>query len=351
MATWTEVAKHAQRLEDWDKTQRKIKVKSMQRTVREELDQQIAEKKDRDKEDESVELLYHNFQEAEIEQWKKDEEAKVVHARNKAINTRDDRKLQAEEKRQRLEVGKCLKIAEEKEMVASALYDLHQEESEHEAKKEAQKDVMLRLVDEWDKNRDVRENLKKQVYSSERNDLKLYNDLLDEHAERRQKTEQQLRDKYSYVGKVSQPDKYIKPPPRGLGGGENDESTVFVDKGEEMAIVKRVKSLQNQEFLFEQMADKHVKKCAAQVEDKSQIGVVVAEQRAFIQAEQRSSKERLLSSVQYRVELEKQIKAKGEVARAVDHMSKNEAAVNRRLLEEVSALRQGHNISLSQRRM
>lgn len=339
-SSWSEIAKHSKRMEEREKMLKLDAQRSAQHKMRQELDQQVAEKEVRKRQMRSEEQHIFHQQQSEYDSWQASQDAQKEDHRRKALDVKRDREEQAALTQHQRDRERDKKLEQDRRDVRRAAREQELEKKQLHEKKISQKESMATLVQEWEEGKKHRDEEKRQRAEDEKKALRELDEMLKQQDARR---------------KMTGPKVLQRPPappiPANRRGEElcNPErlmeqmkqASVRAEEAERQMIEeRRLDGIKNRDFLFRQMAERDVQKRGFQDMKVTEKASLEDDTSSYLEAEKRRIAEQRTKNVRYRIELEKQITEKQTAPREnKDRMSLAEKAINRNLLQEVQELR------------
>lgn len=343
---WSQVAKYWKSKEDVEKVEVRERERIMQRQMAQDLQGQIAVKK-HIKEARALEERQHFVeQNAEIERWRNTEAEKEHTARRRNIQEKQEREVQNAENHRRREADRLAKLQQDVEQVERAAQDLERDRMEQAAKKEGSRMRQQRMMMESAETKGDPREAKRRQHEEERQKVEEYQRLLGEQEELNRQP----------VGQIRGVDVMICGPPSTRKGKECfSEECVMKQlkqandhaerKEREKIDGLREQKHKNQDFLFEQIAERNRNRERALEQKRNQKLDAVAATQEYQEVERRKVEEMRTKNVQHRLELERQMADRSHSVKpsgAEDKMTAAEKAINQRLLREVQELKKKH---------
>eukprot|EP00442_Polarella_glacialis_P009131 CAMPEP_0115120174 /NCGR_PEP_ID=MMETSP0227-20121206/45525_1 /TAXON_ID=89957 /ORGANISM="Polarella glacialis, Strain CCMP 1383" /LENGTH=508 /DNA_ID=CAMNT_0002521775 /DNA_START=57 /DNA_END=1583 /DNA_ORIENTATION=+ len=336
---WSQVAKLANIKAEEEKVQKKVSVRENQKELREYLQSQVDYKKTQKSHRQVEEQKLFEVQEAELERWKLDQDAKTNAQHRKALEVKKDREGQVAMAAHLREEERVKKLDEDKRLVQRAAKELEVEQKLTQEKKDEAKSMQSALAREWQEGKKSSTDARAIKVKEEHKFAADYTAMLEK---------QEARNKYVAPKIRSQP---TTGPVRAKRRGEElyyDEQIVMkirndsIERANEAEKAKKdrlqVAKHDNQEFLFQQIAERDRLRRES-LENKGSIKVQAEAATADnIHVEKKKAESTRAKNVEYKHELEKQIQLKKErVKLSEDEMSTNEKAINKRFIDEAKS--------------
>lgn len=335
---WSNIAKYAHQLDEQDKKRQKAGITALRQRMRAELDKQVAEQKERNNQVKEEEKKWFESQCEEWSQWRDMEEMKKEQDKAKAASMKASReeqvchlrKLRAEEAKKKKD--------EDLELVEKVAVEVEKDKKQAEEQKQTKKQAMFKLLKEsGEETRSKNEQRRKQV-QEEIESMKEYNKMLDaqdaakkKEVEVRRVKQVQLAEKMKVI--VAQ---------QNASKGDLDQQIATMQKeeadGRAIAALQfkedRLKEMrmQNQAFLFQQMAEKEERKKEEKELKMLQAEILQEETKSFLDIEKQRSRDRRNKNVAHRLDLESQIAIVKEKP-SRDAMSHAEYMMNQQILD------------------
>lgn len=338
---WAAIDKLAAKMHAEDAERNRSKQQELQSLMREDLDKQVVDgrrKGDRDKEDD---VRFHEQQQKQLSQWQQAEITREARAREKAMVESAERDMQLVELARRREEERAREAREAEAMQQRLVSDNEADRRRAEERKQHLRDhaeqasaenaAAVRRRQEAKSQEAVEAPpvaiIVNQAPGAQPSPQKLYRDKAEREAKRLDKVAADL----SAAQKRSEEDFAARAVADRTAKDQRDLA-------EETSKRERLQQerLQNQVFLFKQMAEKQdIRKTAAQ--KKRERGVMLEnDAQTFGEEEMKRAVELRGRSMDHRSEVEKQISLKANAPKgARDEMSNLEARMNRAVLEKV----------------
>jgi len=337
---WSHLARYAHLLDQQDKEREKAGITALRQRMRAELDRQVADQKRRANQQKEDEKKWFESQSEEWAQWKNMEQTKKDHEKAKAEDMKQAREEQVIHLRKlRAEEAKKKKD-EDMDLAQKVAVEVEKEKKQAEEKKEAHKQAMFKLLKESDhESRTKRERMRKQA-QEEIEHMREYNKKMDAQDDKK-KTEAAKKRADQVV--LAEKMKVIVAEQSKSKGNEDQElanrQKEEADSRANAAIQYkedrlREMRMQNQAFLFQQMAEKEERKKNEKDLKRLQADILEAETKTHLEIEKNRSRARRDKNVAHRQELENQIYKKAHdpmISR--DAMSSHEFLMNQQILE------------------
>lgn len=342
---WSEVAKFSRKLEEIEKVKQREATRNAQQQMRDYLQRQIEEKKSQKQRESEEERALFEHQEAELERWRTHQTAQQEEQRKRVMEVKKQREEQCATINHRREEERRLKLEEDQRLVQKAATDLERERKAIEDRKIESKLAQARLAKECLEGKASRADERTKRIEEERKKVEEYRDMLERQEARNKQVIPKVRSTLDTA-----------PQPRRRRGEEiyYDEDLVMrqllenkrrAEEAEREKIEKmKAERQSNQEFLFQQMAERDRKRHLDSEQKGSQKLAVQAAITDYLETERLKIEEKRNRNIQYRLELEKQIQDKKPIAARQqklneDEMSAAERAINRNIISQAVQLR------------
>merc|ERR1711972_576781 len=136
---WSKLDEYASYLHEQDALRQKMGVHALQRKLRMDLDQQVADKKRNRESADEEEMRYHQNSMVELERWKAMEQQREIERQNKLMREKQDRDDQLEFERKLKAEEADRKKNEEASLVEKIVSEMEAEQRRFERKKEQTK--------------------------------------------------------------------------------------------------------------------------------------------------------------------------------------------------------------------
>jgi hypothetical protein len=334
---WSNVAKYAHLLDEQDKYRQKAGITALRQRMRSELDRQVAEQKDRAQQEKEHEKKWFESQCEEWQEWRNMEKVKKDRDKAKAEDMKEAREEQVNHLRKLRADEVKKKKDEDMELVQKVAVEVEKEKQQAEEKKQANKQAMFKLLKESGEERRVKEEKRRKQVQDEIENMKEYNKMLDAQDDRKKVEAAQRREKQVELAEKMK----VIVAQQNASKGDLDQQLATRQKEEAdaraVACIQykedrlREMRMQNQAFLFQQMAEKEERKQNEKDLKKLQADILEAETKSFLEIEKQRSKARRQKNVAHRMDLEDQIQVKAPTSR--DAMSTHEYLMNQQILE------------------
>lgn len=343
-ANWADIARYAQQLEQQDKTRRIEGVKEMKKNTRAELDLQIKQRDQREKEQKLEELTHFKAQQLELEQWADMETDREEQRRDKAATMKKEREEQVMLNRKLREEEIRKRKQEEKDLVEKIAIELEKEKQRLADEKQKKKMHMNKILHESEEERRVKALKAKEDSKAEVERTRAFQERLDDQdeAKRKEAEKKEEEQKQNLLKMKAVMEAQI------ADNGAADQKLAEIQKreadGRANAIMQhredRLKEMrqQNQAFLFQQMEEKRIRKEEEAVLTQLNADLAGAENRAFLDMEKQRSTSRRERNVAHRKLLEKQIAENQALEERKDALSTHELALNKQVLKSANKL-------------
>jgi len=345
ICTWSEVAKHSQRMEDWEKIQKFQARRKAQQEVRQSLDQQVAEK-------ESAKLAAHEQsrrlfmqQEADLDQWLSAEQAEREKRRVKTLEVGKEREAQRAQNEQNRDQEKRKHLEEDKALLKQYASELEKEQQASNEKMMQQRDKLANLYAAWTAAAPDREEAKKKQYQLERETvMECERRIAEQDRLRGEELKNIIRPARGEQGECGR-DMFLrqtKEADMAMAKALNEQNALFQKEEERRREQRKLETKKNKEFLFQQMEARERQLREVQEQKVSQRSKVIADTVAFAEAERQRNRDRQVKTSGHLADLAKQIEVKKAAAASAlgaDQMSPHELAVNQRLRKEAKELK------------
>ncbi|CAE6959194.1 unnamed protein product [Symbiodinium natans] len=336
MLRWSQVAKLAVKEAQLEEVRKKQAKKVAQKEMQDFLQRQIDQKTSAKMKAAEHEQRLFEVQQAELERWRRDQSVQAEERLRKVQQVVRDREVQSEEVSRKREAEREQKLEEDRRLVRRAEQEIESEKKAAQAKRELTKRAQQALVQEVGEDQEKRSQARQRRIQEEKHALQEYAELLDKQEARKKETKPKIRDQAPAL------------PPRVKKKGEElyyDQDIVMrihneaVARAEQADMTKQAKlkmeRRKNQDFLFQQIAERDQQKRLMQEQKgglKAAAQAAADEHRA---TENNKMYERRKKYLQYRLDLEGQMKSKQTAQNSVeDQMSGAEKAMNRRYVIE-----------------
>ncbi|CAE7337786.1 unnamed protein product, partial [Symbiodinium pilosum] len=333
---WSQVAKLAVREAQLEEVRKKQARKMAQNEMKEYLKQQMEHKTSEKQKAVESEHKLHELQQVELERWKRDQTAQAQERLRKVQQVIRDREAQSEEVYRKREAEKEQKLEEDRRLVLRATHEIELEKQAVQAKREQTKQAQMALVREVGQDQEKRSEARQRRIQEEKRALQEYAELLDKQEARSKATKPKIRDQLPAA------------PPRVKRKGEElyyDQDIVMRIHNEALAREEqadldkqahlKMERRKNQDFLFQQIAERDQQKKLIREQKSSLKAAAQAAAEEHRAAETHQLNERRKKYLQYRLDLEGQMRAKQVPQQArEDQMSGAEKAINRKYVME-----------------
>lgn len=338
---WSEVANYAKVLENKEKAEHRLKKKTKQEEMRQDLQKQMVEKDVKKAEGAEEDKKIFWRQKAELKAWHEAESAIVEEQKKVALEVRQERVIQSAVVTAIREDERQKKLQEDDQLVKRAAEGLEEEKKAALAKKNQQREAMSSLIAEWEQDRKNRDEQKKQQANYEKDKVNEYQKMLDDQEERNR---QNIVPARMPMGTYSPPNKAER---RKEERVRDEQMMLLVRKANAKAAEAEMRKTEqknterhaNQEFLFTQIRERDASRKQGEDDVKKQKERVEAEAAEYMEVEKQRVEHQRMKNIQHRLELEKQIESKKPPSRFKkrhneDLMSAAEVAINWHLLQD-----------------
>lgn len=338
---WSEMARYAKRQETAQKVQDRCKIKTTREKMRQDLELQMQEKKDRNLVFVHQDRQLHEKQTEELKAWK---EAEIFAADEQVLSRcqmKKDLEMQCQTVRATREEERRKNFAEDHLQAKRTAEQFEQEKKAAAEKKDSQRNANRNLMIAQKIQAEQHEIEQKQRAVDEKIKVLEYQKMVDE---------QEASNKRN-IPVARQPMGEYRPPNKAemkrMQKQEDERMLVLIRAANNTAAEAETQKQDNKkkerychrEYLFQQISDKDITR-NTKVGEKQQLKVSAEEATAeFMEAEKQRLAQQRMKNMQHRIELEKQIESKKPPTRFQkryfdDQMSAAEVACNWRLLEE-----------------
>lgn len=325
---WTRSYLHEQ-----DALRQQLGVKALQRKMRMDLDQQVAEKSKRKTDAVEEDRRYFENSLMEMERWKEQEQLRQDEKQQRIVKEKLDRDAQLEYERKLKDEELQKKKDEEASLVEKIVNEMELEQRRYEKKKEQTKRAMRKVFEENMEDQRRRNIAKKEATEKEAETMKEYNRLLDEQeGQRAMELAARMERQSELMKKLQENVDSVK-----KGAGDNDAQRAALQAEEqdrhyfEAESVKQNRLQQmrfeNQAYLLKQMEEKE--KYLQQI----QAAILERDAEEYNAVEKQKVIDRKLRNLEHRKDIERQMEYKSR--QSVPEMSEAEIQLNRPLLELV----------------
>lgn len=325
---WTRSYLHEQ-----DALRQQLGVKALQRKMRMDLDQQVAEKSKRKTDAVEEDRRYFENSLMEMERWKEQEQLRQDEKQQRIVKEKLDRDAQLEYERKLKDDELQKKKDEEASLVEKIVNEMELEQRRYEKKKEQTKRAMRKVFEENMEDQRRRNIAKKEATEKEAETMKEYNRLLDEQeGQRAMELAARMERQSELMKKLQENVDSVK-----KGAGDNDAQRAALQAEEqdrhyfEAESVKQNRLQQmrfeNQAYLLKQMEEKE--KYLQQI----QAAILERDAEEYNAVEKQKVIDRKLRNLEHRKDIERQMEYKSR--QSVPEMSEAEIQLNRPLLELV----------------
>merc|ERR1711920_1077705 len=145
---WSKLDEYASYLHEQDALRQKLGVQALQKKLRMDLDQQVAEKQAKRQEAEHEDHKYHQNSMVELERWKANEQAREAERQAQNMKEKMDRDAQLDFERKLKSEEMQRKKDEEASLVEKIVTEMEGEQRRFERKKEQTKKAMKKVFEE-----------------------------------------------------------------------------------------------------------------------------------------------------------------------------------------------------------
>jgi len=326
-----------------EKTRLQVK-RTYQQEMAKDLEVQIAMKKDMDKHSKDEERRLFEHQEVELERWKAEQVSQQEEVRRRAIQVQWERERQDEENRKRKEEERARIAQEESELVKRAAREMDQERQIFSDRKVFSKQRQMDILHSMQDSRDRKSEVRQTQIDEERKKVAEYKEML---------AQQEVRNRQC-IPAIRGVGSQIKAPPGGRKGDDfyTEENVMkqlhtanaIADSAEhEKIMTQKTQKLNNQDFLFHQIAERNKNREKALDHKRAQKLEAQAATNDYLGTERKRIDDARSKNERYRLDLERQMAANKAVLPpkgADDAMSPNEKAINQHLIQEAEQLKQ-----------
>lgn len=336
---WTRLDEYASYLHEQDALRQQLGVKALQRKMRMDLDQQVAEKSKRKVDATEEERRYHENSLMELERWKEQEQIRQDEKQERVMKEKSDRDAQLQYERKLKDEETQKRKDEEASLVEKIVNEMETEQRRYERKKEQTKKAMRKVFEENMEDQRKRDKAKKEAMEKEAETIKEYNRLLDEQEEQRaQELSARMERQADLMKKLLENVDTVK-----KGAGDNDAQRAALQAEEqdrhyfEAESVKQNRLQQmrfeNQAYLLKQMEEKDSRKNEDKYLQQIQAQILERDAEEYNAIEKQKVVDRRLRNLEHRKDIERQIEYKAR--QSVPEMSEAEIQLNRPLLHLV----------------
>lgn len=336
---WCKLDEYASYLHEQDALRQKLGVHALQRKLRMDLDQQVADKQMKRHEAVDEDSRYHQNSMIELERWKANEQAREMErqAQNmKETQDRDEqlafeRKLKAEEMQRKKD--------EEESLVEKIVTEMEGEQRRFEKKKEQTKKAMKKVFEENMDDQRKRGQEKKEQMNKEAAAMKEYNRVLDEQEEQRaQELGDRMERQNDLMKKLQENVAAVQ-----KGAGDNDAQRANAQQDEmdrhffEAESLKQARlgqlRLENQAYLLKQMEEKDGRGEEDKELQNIQAMILRRDTQEYNEIEKQKIVDRRIRNLDHRKDIERQMEYK--MRQSQPEMSEAEVQMNKPLLNLV----------------
>lgn len=336
---WTRLDEYASYLHEQDALWQQLGVKALQRKMRMDLDQQVAEKSKRKTDAVEEDRRYFENSLMEMERWKEQEQLRQDEKQQRIVKEKLDRDAQLEYERKLKDEELQKKKDEEASLVEKIVNEMELEERRYEKKKEQTKRAMRKVFEENMEDQRRRNIAKKEATEKEAETMKEYNRLLDEQeGQRAMELAARMERQSELMKKLQENVDSVK-----KGAGDNDAQRAALQAEEqdrhyfEAESVKQNRLQQmrfeNQAYLLKQMEEKDSRKNEEKYLQQIQAAILERDAEEYNAVEKQKVIDRKLRNLEHRKDIERQMEYKSR--QSVPEMSEAEIQLNRPLLELV----------------
>jgi len=344
---WSEVAKYWKAREEVDKVVDRETTRTKQHQMAYDLKEQIEIKKHLQKASEDAEMSHAKQQVAEIERWKAAETEKEESARRRARAENKDRLEQNKQNQKQRDLDLKTKLQQDFEQVDRAAKDIERERQNLAARKANSKAHQMGIMLESKEHKGNPKEAKMIRYEEERRQVDEFHQMLADQVQRNKPT----------IGEIRGVNAVILGPPTARKGQEyyTEENVMkqlnaandVIDKKERDKIdTLKTERQQNQDFLFQQIAERNRNRERALDQKRNQKMAAQAATQEYHDVERRRVEEMRTKNVSHRLDLEQQIldrqRKNAQPKGAEDKMSPAEKAINQHLIQEAEDLKMEH---------
>eukprot|EP00747_Dinoflagellata_sp_TGD_P183457 gnl/TRDRNA2_/TRDRNA2_38339_c0_seq1.p1 gnl/TRDRNA2_/TRDRNA2_38339_c0~~gnl/TRDRNA2_/TRDRNA2_38339_c0_seq1.p1 ORF type:complete len:503 (-),score=166.14 gnl/TRDRNA2_/TRDRNA2_38339_c0_seq1:155-1663(-) len=333
---WGRLDEYASYLHEQDSLRQMQGVKALQRKMRADLDNQVSEKGGKEAFEKEEDRRYHQAQMVELERWKEREQAKAEEMKTKIMKEKSDRdeqflfnqKLKADELKKKKD--------EEAKLVSKIVFEMEQEHKKYEKKKEDTRKAMKKVFEQNMKDQVVREEQKRQQQEKDAQAMADYVRILDEQeAQRAAELETRMSKQKALMddmqARLGAMEKAVGDNDAMRAKAQKDEMDRFAYESEKAKQEKlKQMRIENQDFLFKQMAEKDARKYHDKELQNLQSQILERDTAEYNEVEKQKAITSRLRHFEHRQLLEKQIQA--NALRSTPAMSETEIKLNRGLL-------------------
>lgn len=336
---WTRLDEYASYLHEQDSLRQQLGVQALQRKLRMDLDQQVAEKEQKKTDAVDEERRYHQNSLMELERWKEQEQAREEEKHEQVMREKADRDAQLQYEKQLKSQEEQKRKDEEADLVEKIVDEMESEQNKFERKKEKTKKAMRRVFEENMEDQRKRNQEEKEAREAEAAQMKEYNRILDEQEEQRaEELAQRMERQAALMKKLQENVDGIK-----KGAGDNDAQRAAAQQEEqdrhffEAEAVKQSRlgqmRLENQSYLLKQMDEKDGRKDEDKYLQHIQAQILERDTDEYNAIEKQKVIDRRFRNVEHRKDIERQMEYKQR--QSVPEMTESEMQINRPLLELV----------------
>eukprot|EP00747_Dinoflagellata_sp_TGD_P182465 gnl/TRDRNA2_/TRDRNA2_36724_c0_seq1.p1 gnl/TRDRNA2_/TRDRNA2_36724_c0~~gnl/TRDRNA2_/TRDRNA2_36724_c0_seq1.p1 ORF type:complete len:478 (-),score=152.12 gnl/TRDRNA2_/TRDRNA2_36724_c0_seq1:165-1598(-) len=334
-ANWAEVVSFTNKMEADEQKDKQMKETDKRRQFRMYLEQQMKEKEQLKTVAKAEEQA--DYEELMTEVAKRNEAHRKTQEalREKRIRMQEDLDSQLAERVKIIHEERRHRIQEDRDQAAKAAQELADERQAALAKKNDQREAMLKLTQEWAKEKVAKQEEKKQQEQKDKNLMMRLVKL--------QEADEERRKEFGVYG-MQRPRSPIAPDTLIYAARckhvadekvmqEVKEANRLADEAQQLkAEEKRKAQLNNLDVLFKQMAEREQKKKEVQRAKVAQRAIVMEDVMAYHALEARKVEDVRSKGLRHRIELERQMAEKVNSKINRDEMSEIEKAFNRRLV-------------------
>ena len=330
---WSHLAKLATKEAELEEERKREARRAAQEEMRAFLKEQVDQKQLRLKKAAEDEIEFFRLQQADLECWKQDQIKQAEERVRKMQQEVLDRNMQSEQALRAREAERQRRSSEDRRLILRAAKESELEKQAVEEKRRAFRKAQFAVAQRNSKNgADARQ---KRI-EEERQTLQEYSRLLERQEARSKASKPRIRDQTPVA------------PQKAMRKGEEiyyDPDTVMKIQNEaaaraeqaELSKQERLKAEKqmHQAYLFQQIAEREAKRRRFIEEEKGGLKAAEAAAKEHEVAEQQRLQAQKLKSMEYRLELDRQIQLKKAVQQLKeDQMSGAEKAMNRRFVME-----------------
>lgn len=337
--SWTRLDQYASYLHEQDSLRQRLGVHALQKKLRMDLDQQLAEKRKREMDQVEEDKHYHVNTMLDLDRWKEQQKIRDAEKHAKIMQEKGERDTQLAFEKKLRDEALQKKKEEESSLVEKIVTEMEVEQRRFEKKKAQTKKAMRKVFEENQMEQEKANEEKKKAQVREAQAIKDAQKAMEKQEEQRQAEMNARIEKQNNLMKSLQDNmdgikKETGDNDAQRANAQQDEMDRHFFEAESMK-QSRLKAmrLENQSYLLKQMDEKNGRKAEDNELTAIQARILQHDSDEYADLEKQKVDNRRKLLVENRKEVERQMAIK--LQQSVPVMSEHEIAINRPLLNLV----------------